>query len=150
MALLIRLKIPEISRSLMIFNIDQVVGIIYNTPSTVVKSAAFDFLLVGLLSFPACINYKLEEIRDLSRTFIVDKDETLSNMASIVYLLVFRYVADSAKREFQDYLTNEIYTLNEDNHIQIKSDPWLSKLDSLELTSIFVKLITFRSQVHGS
>jgi hypothetical protein len=132
----------------MTYNVDQAVGIIYSTPSVVVKSAAFDFLLVSLLSFPTCINYKLEEIRDLARASVADKDESLCSLASMVYLLAFRFVADTAKHDFQEYLTNELYTLNEDNNAQIKSDPWLSKLDSLELTSIFNQIINFRSKMH--
>lgn len=133
----------------MTFNIDQSVGIIHNTPSPVVKAAAFDFLLVSLLSFPSCVNYKLEEIRDLARASVVDKNESLSNLASIVYLLVFRYVGENSKVEFQDFITNELYTLGEENSSAISSDPWLSKLDTLELTSIFCLYFNiFRSEMH--
>lgn len=137
MTLLVRLKIPEISRSLMTFNIDQALGIIYNTHSLVVKLAAFDFLLAALLTFPNCIHYKLEEIRDLARASVVDKNEPLSNLASIVYLLVFRYAGDSIRNEFRDYLNSELYTLNEQNS-NVASDPWLSKLDSFELSSMLL------------
>lgn len=131
----------------MTFNVDQAVGIIFSTPSAIVKSAAFDFLLVSLLAFPSCIHYKLEEIRDLARTCAVDKNEYLSNLASIVYLLVFRYAGPDSRIEFQDYITNELYTLNEENIGAIASDPWLSKLDSLELTRIS-NLLTIRSEMY--
>ena len=119
----------------MIYNMDQVIGMLHNTSSTVLKMAAFDFILVSLLSFPNCIATKLEEIRDLARSSLVDKNDPLSYMASNIYLLVFRNASISHMDDFQDYVSNELYTLNGENNASIASDPWLSKLDTFQLAS---------------
>ena len=134
LSLFIRLKIANISRSLMASNIEIVTSILYNTPSEIVKKAALDFLINSLLLFPNCVAYKLQEIRDLARECLVDDNETVAQLASALYILVFRFVHQDSKIDFQEYLTSELYTLNAENS-DIAADPWLSKLNHFEMTS---------------
>lgn len=65
--LLVRLKIPGISASLVTQNMDQVLEILSSTTFGSIRVAALQFLEACMYIFPKGITYKLQEIRDVAR-----------------------------------------------------------------------------------
>ena len=63
----LRLKVSGVSSSILTQYIDSAVEVLYNTPLSVVKVGALEFLEAALFVFPKGISYKLEEVRDLAR-----------------------------------------------------------------------------------
>jgi hypothetical protein len=96
---------------------------------------ALEFLQVALLVFPKGIQFKLEEVRDLARSMLVEKDPLVHNLAASVYALVFRNVPRALLSEFQTFLQNEIDALHTQGSA-MSSDPLLAKLDPLEMSRV--------------
>jgi hypothetical protein len=65
--LLVRLKIPGISASVVIQYMDQVLEILSSTTFASIRVAALQFLEACMFVFPKGISYKLQEIRDIAR-----------------------------------------------------------------------------------
>ncbi|KAJ3415514.1 RNA polymerase II associated protein 1 [Chytridiales sp. JEL 0842] len=129
--LIVRLKLPGVSPSILLQYLDMALDVAFNAPSSVVKVGALELIEAFLLVFPGGVSTKLAEVRDVVRTLMVDKEADVLETASRIYPLVFRCVSSNNTKEFFDYLKNEIYVIHKAGP-QAAADPLIAALSKEE------------------
>lgn len=139
LGLIVRLKIPGAAESIPQEYADLAIDFLHNAPSSVVKASVLHLVEILVLSFPKGINNKIEEIRDATRQLLVDPDPTVVNIASRLYVLLFRSASTKQADSFLDYLKIELDSLVDRNGIKYAGDPLIKGLsaDQVERELIF-------------
>ncbi|KAL2913671.1 hypothetical protein HK105_206831 [Polyrhizophydium stewartii] len=135
LGLIVRLKVPGIAESILQQYLDLCLDFLHNTPLSIIKIAVMGFIEVLLMVFPKAMGIKLQEIRDISRQMLVDKDLEVAAKAARIYPLVFRAVSRGAGRTFVQYLQSEISTILEGG-AAAAGDPLVSGLTQDEATRV--------------
>ncbi len=105
---LLRLKIHEISESLVSQYLDMVLDATFNTPSTLVKLGALELLQTFMLVFPQAVTKKLEQIRDVLRNLLMEKDREILGKVLQIYPMVFFSAKEDQLESFYQFLKQDI------------------------------------------
>ncbi|KAJ8326515.1 hypothetical protein O5D80_005263 [Batrachochytrium dendrobatidis] len=135
LGLIIRLKIPGVSESILYQYLDLCIDFAHNTPSAVIKTALLNFFEILLMVFPKAMISKLQEVRDITRVMLVDSDTSVIEAASRIYPLIFRAVPKESAQQFYEYLMNDISTITSGG-LELAGDPLVSKLTTNEASRI--------------
>eukprot|EP00842_Homolaphlyctis_polyrhiza_P003152 jgi/Hompol1/3838/HPOL_003403-RA len=135
LGLIVRLKVPGIAESVLQQYLDMALDFLHNSPMTFVKIAVLGLLEILLMVFPKAISIKLQEIRDITRSMLVDKQKEVASAAWRVYPLIFRAVSRAAARTFHQYLQAEIQAIT-NSGVEAAGDPLIASLTPDEASRI--------------
>ncbi|KAI9207546.1 armadillo-type protein [Polychytrium aggregatum] len=133
--LIIRLKLQSLSPAVYQQYIDHILDVVYNTPNTILKIGALEVIETILLVFPALVNTKIADIRDICRVQIVDKSSEVAACASRIYPLIFKCVSATIAEESYLYLKDEVAVLTKSG-LEKTGDPLVAGLTKDEIDRI--------------
>jgi hypothetical protein len=132
------LKIPGIAESIFQQYYDLCIEFLHNTRSPQIQAAVLKLIEMFLMVFPKGMNSKLQEIRDITRTFLISKEREVRDVAFDVYPLIFRSVLPTSAKMFEEFLKNEINLLQKIESTEAKADPLICYLTINQLQSIIL------------
>jgi hypothetical protein len=133
------LKIPGVSEAIFQQYFDMCMELLHNANSTLIQSTVLNLVEVYILVFPKAISSKLQEVRDITRALLIDRNKNVYEAAGRVYPLIFRAVLAQNAVQFEDFLRNEINLLSNPSSLEAVGDPLISNLSNDELyrTALF-------------
>ncbi|KAJ1344384.1 hypothetical protein BSLG_001041 [Batrachochytrium salamandrivorans] len=143
LGLVVRLKLPGISESIMHQYLDICIDFLHNTSQENIKVGVLKFFEILLMVFPKAMSIRLQDIRDLTRVMLVDGNKNVATFASRVYPLIFRAVSKDSAATFHQYLLNEISIIFDDG-LEAAGDPLVCNLsadESLRIVSLSILCI---------
>ncbi|KAJ3318939.1 hypothetical protein HDV06_006928 [Boothiomyces sp. JEL0866] len=135
-AAIIRLKIPGISEAVFQQYFDLCMELLHNAHSPILLVSILGLFEIFLLVFPKGMSSKLQETRDITRSFLGNRNPSVVNAAARIYPLIFRAVSLSNAQEFEDFLRNEIKLLQNPTSLEAVADPIISHLSQDEIQQI--------------
>ncbi|KAI8904746.1 armadillo-type protein [Gorgonomyces haynaldii] len=150
LGLVVRLKVPGVSESILLEYIDLCIDFLHNTPSPLVKIEVLQFVEILMLVFPKGINNKIEEIRDVTRLMLVDSEKQVVDTATRVYLLVFRCTVKNQSEQFESYLKQELDAVMNRTKLENLGDPYVNDLTADQAELLTCLLILGSGQLKDS
>jgi hypothetical protein len=95
-----------------------------------------EFIEVFCLVFPKGVQSRLQEILDVTRPFLADRNIEVAEAASKLYPLIFKCASDESAATFESYLRKEIIMLTDAESMESLSDPLISHLNKEEALSM--------------
>ena len=123
-----RCKIPGLSESIFTNYLDLCFEFLHNSPSHIIQVAVLELIEVFCLTFPKGVQSRLQEILDITRPFLADRNTEVSEAASKLYPLIFKCAPDESAAAFESYLRKEMIMLTNSTSIESLSDPLISHL----------------------
>ncbi|KAI8922787.1 armadillo-type protein [Entophlyctis helioformis] len=152
LGLIVRLKAPGVAESILHQYLDLCLEFLHNTPLSIIKIAVLNFLEIMLMVFPKAMGIKLQEIRDITRVMLVDKDAEVVAGACRIFPLIFRAVTKVSTRAFHGYLQSEISTIL-GGGLEAAGDPLVSSLtndESSRVVSLCIQCVGMMSEGIGN
>ncbi|KAJ3309526.1 hypothetical protein HDV04_005966 [Boothiomyces sp. JEL0838] len=133
---IIRLKIPGIAEAVFQQYFDLCMELLHNAHSPILLVSILGLFELFLLVFPKGMSSKLQETRDITRSFLGNRNPAVVNAAARIYPLIFRAVSSSNAEEFENFLKNEIQLLQNPTSLEAVADPIISHLSQDEIQQI--------------
>ncbi|KAJ1568770.1 hypothetical protein HK405_014015 [Cladochytrium tenue] len=127
LTMVVRLKLPGVSQAMLFQFLDGALDLAFNSPASIVKIGALEFLQALLLVFPSGMTTNLPEARDVVRSLLNDNIADVRSFAAEVYPLVFHCVSSNNQADFYKYLTEEIAAI-EAGGVSVMADPMISSI----------------------
>ncbi|KAJ3269686.1 hypothetical protein HDV01_001114 [Terramyces sp. JEL0728] len=135
-AAMIRLKIPGISEAVFQQYFDLCMELLHNAHSPILLVSILGLFEIFLLVFPKGMSGKLQETRDITRSFLGNRNPSVVSAAARIYPLIFKAVSSSNSEEFESFLKNEIKLLQNPTSLEAIADPIISHLSQDEIQQI--------------
>ncbi|KAJ3000336.1 hypothetical protein HDV02_006143 [Globomyces sp. JEL0801] len=135
-AAVVRLKIPGIAESIFQEYFELCLEFLHNAHSPMIQISVLNLLEVFLLVFPKGMSTKLQEVRDIARVLMVDRDPNVVEAACKVYPLVFRAGSGIHGAEFEKFLIQELDLLEDITSPPALADPLINHLNEDQIQSL--------------
>lgn len=130
LGLIVRLKIPGISESILQEYVDLCLDFLHNTPTPQVKVGVLKLVEILVMVFPKGASAKFDEIRDIARHLLLDTDALVVDCATRVYIIVYRECPKQKADAFLGLAQSDLDTLLNPKSLIALADPLVNSVSA--------------------